>query len=226
MTAPTQSDPPSVEAAPPKRKGRGCFFYGCLTFVILFLIVVLGIYFGVRYTVNAFTQNHPIPLPQVHLTADQMSTLTNRIHQFASAVHAGQPAAPLVLNGEELNALIESNPNLRKWKNAIYLNITNGEIESQVSMPLEKFGLSTFKGRYLNGSARLSASLQNGSLNISFQSLNVNGKQVSTQAMAQIRAQNLGADFNQNPQTAAFLHKLKSIEVQDNHLTVTPKKSK
>ncbi len=39
----------------PARKGRGCFFYGCLTSVVLLLLAGLLIFLGVRFVRNIST---------------------------------------------------------------------------------------------------------------------------------------------------------------------------
>ena len=55
---------------PPIRKGRGCFFYGCLTSLVLLLVVFLLALFTVRWIrneINAYTDTAPMTLPKVEM---------------------------------------------------------------------------------------------------------------------------------------------------------------
>ena len=79
-------------------------------------------------------------------------------------MEAGTAIEPLVLTSDDLNALIEENPEL---KGRIYVKVEGDEVKGRVSFPLDKLNCHCrwpFKGRYLNGEADLKASLFDGEL--------------------------------------------------------------
>ena len=76
------------------------------------------------------------------------------------------------------------------------------------------------KGRYLNGEADLKASLTNGVLIVTLDSLEVNGKRVPDEMMANIRQENLAKDAYKNPKHAEILRKLESLEIKDGKMTI------
>ena len=69
------------------------------------------------------------------MPAEQRQVLKDRVEAFRKAVEAGTPTEPLVLTSDDLNALIEENPDL---KGKIYVKIEGDEVKGQVSIPLDK----------------------------------------------------------------------------------------
>ena len=67
----------------PKSKGRGCFFYGCLTAAILFILGAVALYFGARYAMktvlNAYTETRPASLPKTGLSTNELARLQARL---------------------------------------------------------------------------------------------------------------------------------------------------
>jgi hypothetical protein len=183
---------------------------------VLFAILMAVIaYFGYRFVnqlVDEYTATAPRDLPKVEMPAEQRKILKDRVEAFRDAVKAGTPTEPLELTSNDLNALIEEEPDL---KGKIYVKIDGSEIKGQVSFPLEKIGLSMFKGRYLNGEADLKASLSDGILIVTLDSFEVNGKRPPDNVMTQIRQENLAKDAYKNPQNAEMLRKIESLEVKD-----------
>jgi hypothetical protein len=214
---------------PPRQ--RGCFFYGCIiaSVLVVLMLVLLGVgsYFLYRFVAQAveqYTATAPRDLPKVEMPADRRESLKKRAEEFAKAVEKGKAVEPLVLTGDDLNALIEEEPDLAQLKGKIYLKIEGDELKGQVSLPLEKFsempGLGLLKGRYLNGEANLKASLINGVLIVTLDSLEVNGQRVPENAMANIRQENLAKDAYKNPKHAEVLRKLESLEIKDGKLII------
>ena len=148
------SDP----AQPPKK--RGCFFYGCLTLVILVLAGALVTYLGVRYVankvtqlVNNYTDTAPIQLDTVTLPPAQMSVLRDRVAVFGQALQNQSTPQELILTAEEINALIGSDPSYKAFKGLFLVQIPGDQIKGKLSLPLQDIGPLKLKGRYLNGEA-------------------------------------------------------------------------
>jgi len=212
--------PEASDAAP---RQHGCFFYGCIIASILALLMVIlisvGVYFGYRTLnrwVEEYTATTPRELPKVEMPAEQRQVLKDRVDAFRKAVDAGTSTEPLVLTSDDLNALIEDNPDL---KGKIYVKVEGDEVKGQVSIPLDVLGQNPFfrmlKGRYLNGEADLKASLQDGVLIVTLDSIEVNGQKPPEQMMTELRKQNLAKDAYKDEKTSRMIRKIESLEIKD-----------
>jgi len=214
-------------------KGRGCLFYGCLTVVILGLLLATGGFFAVKYVagkVSAFiemnTDTEPVELPQVKMSDAAYDRLQARMKKFGASLEGGK-AETLVLEGDEINALISRSADTKALKDKVYLTVKDDQIQGQLSWPLDDLasfpGMGSLKGRYLNGSAALTASLTNTVLSVVLESLEVNGKPVPEQIMAELRRQNLAKDLENNPDLREVISKLEGIEVSKGKITLRSK---
>lgn len=211
-------------------KGRGCFFYGCLTLVIVCLVGAIGLYFGTRYAINKlvsqYTAAAPMDIPKVEGTAEEIQGVKDRFNKFAEALKGGQPAGPveaLSLSEKDLNLLINNAPDVAQFRNAIHVAIVDKKLRGTLSLPLESLGWKSLRGRYFNGVADLKASLQDGVLFVTLDALEVNGKAVPEQAMAGIRSQNLAKDLYKDARSIEVLKKLETILVEDGRVLVKPR---
>jgi hypothetical protein len=210
---------PEQYQAPPRQ--RGCFFYGCIIasvlavlLVILVAIVAFVAYRMLGQAVNEYTSTAPEQLPKVEMPAEKRQDLKDRIEAFRKAVDAASAIEPLVLSSDDLNALIEENPEL---KGLVYIKVEGDQVKGRVSFPLDKLQLplTMVKGRYLNGEADLKASLFDGELIVHLEGLEVNGKKVPDQIMSDIRKQNVAKDAAKDQKTSEMLRKLESLEIKD-----------
>ena len=213
---------------PPKK--RGCFFYGCLTLVILFLIGGLGTYLVVRYVankitqlVNNYTDTSPVLLESVSLPPAQMSALRDRVAAFGQALQNSSTAQELVLTAEEINALIGSEPSYKAFKGQLLVLITGDQIKGKVSLPLPDIGPLKLKGRYLNGEAGLRASLVSGELDVHLDNVIVKGQPLPAAIMTELKKNNLATEFQKDPKNAANLEKFDSIQIKDGRLILRTK---
>jgi hypothetical protein len=228
------NDPLSPLNAPPlpaPRKKRGCFFYGCLTLVIVTILAAVAVFFTAKYALNKlaayieqYTDTAPAPLPPVEVTPNDYEKLQERLTAFQEAMDGGKGAEALTLTAAELNALIVNHASLREWKDRLRVSLEGDQVQGQLCLPLDAFaampGLSRLKGRYLNGSTVLKASLENGLLDVHMMSIEVKGKKPPEEVMAQLRTENLAKDVQNKPETAANLRKLESLEIKDGKLTL------
>jgi hypothetical protein len=213
---------------PPKPR-RGCFFYGCITSLVLLALVLGALLVGLHYVkkvVNQFTDSQPMELPTVQMPQDEIDKLKQRFEAFQKAVREQHPAEPLVLAADDINALIANGPGRQQLKGKFYVGLEGDQVKGEVSMPLREIGLSVFKGRYLNGSATFNLSFTNGVLSVAPQTIIVKGKPVPEVYMQEIRKQNLAANLAQEPAAAAVLQGLEEIQVRDGKLVIVPKERK
>ncbi|MEW6157145.1 MAG: hypothetical protein AB1813_06905 [Verrucomicrobiota bacterium] len=213
----------TMPSSPPP-KGRGCFFYGCLTLLVLFVLGAVATYFGVRYairsTVNKYTDSQPLPLPAIEMPEVDQAALKERLANFKTTLEAGDKAAELSLTADEINALIASHPDWQPLKDKVYVTIEGSEISGQVSIPLEQMAPSVFKGRYFNGSAKFKVALENGKLVVTMVDGQVKGVAIPENALVHMRNTNLALELEKNPDAAAHLKKLESIQVKEGKLLI------
>src|SRR5262245_1280575 len=222
--------PPAATAARPTKR-RGCFFYGCITVLVLLVLFGIGLLFVVRYGLNKltafveqYTETKPMLLETVQISANEYQQLDKRVTAFADAVNARKATPPLVLSGDDINALIAKNPAWKGLKDKVYVTIEGDQIKGKVSIPMDDLaqapGLSRLKGRYLNGSAGLKVSLANAVLVVTLQSLEAKGQSPPPPIMAQLQAVNFAQNTSQDPKTQEMISRLESIEIKDGMLTL------
>lgn len=209
---------------PAAKPRHGCLYYGCLTLIVIAVLIVIGVFLALRglyKKVESYTAEAPTPMPAVKMPEDEREALRTRVAAFRKALEAQEPTEPLVLTSDDLNALIDDNPNFRGHA---HVDIVGDEIKGQISLPLEKFG---FKGRYLNGSGTFRVSLENGVLIVTLDSMEVKGQPVPESFMANMRKENLAKDAYKDPDHAAMLRKFQSVEVKDGKVIIKarPKES-
>lgn len=198
------------------------------TLLVLLAVVAVSAILGVLYAksvVNRLTDAQPATLPTVQLPEIQMFQLHDRVDTFRDDVKDGDPTPPLALSADELNALIETDRDFAAVKNHLFVTINSNVLGAQISFPAEQLGLARLRGRYVNATGTFDVGLTNNELNVMAESLLVKGKPLPTQFMRQILGRNLAEKLNQDTRMAAGLRKLKSIEVKDGKLVVTPRKT-
>jgi hypothetical protein len=214
---------------PAAKPRRGCFFYGCITGLVLLVLVLGGLMVGLHYVkkmVNQYTDIRPMELPTVQMSQDEIDKLKQRFEAFQQAVREQRPAKPLELTADDINALIASGKELQALKGKFYVSLGSNQLKGEVSMPLQQVGLSMFKGRYLNGSATFNLSFRNGALSVTPQTIIVKGKPLPEVYMQEIRKENLAAKSANEPGAAAVLQGLEDIQIKEGKLVVVPKEKK
>ncbi|MSU59787.1 MAG: hypothetical protein EXS35_16735 [Pedosphaera sp.] len=209
-----------MAAQPPKR--RGCFFYGCLTCIVLFLIACVLIFLGIRYVknkINGYTDAVPVKFPKVEMTDADFKKLEARVKTFGEALDQGKAIEPLILTELDINALLVKSGNAKELAEKVHVSLNGSEIKGQVSIPLSGFGWFT-RNRYLNGEATFTVSLENGVLNVKTHDIQVKGRTLPESLMGALRQENLAKDVANEPKNAEAIRKFESIQVQDSRVIV------
>jgi hypothetical protein len=215
------------------KKQHGCFFYGCITCLVLLLVVGLTAFFGVRYAihrVNAmiaeYTDTQPMALPKEEMPAAELDLLKKRFAAFNDALQAHSNAPPFALTGREINALLASAPEMQLFKDRFHVALEGNQIKGQVSLPVDAFFKIPFidtKGRFLNGVGVFRAVLTNDQFIVTTDSLEVKGKPLPEVYMAKLRNQNL-LENTEIDTNAPVISQSESIEIKDGKLILQPKK--
>jgi hypothetical protein len=205
---------------------RGCFFYGCITGVVLLVVVLGTMLLGLHYLkrlVNSFTDTQPMELPTVQMPQAEVDKLKQRFDAFQQAVREARPTEPLTLTADDINVLIASGKEWQTLKGKFYVRLEGDQLKSQVSVPLQEVGLPIFKGRYLNGGATFDLAFRDGQLSVTAQSILVKGKPLPETYMQEIRKQNLAVGLTNEPAAVAVLKGLQDIQVKEGKLVIVPK---
>lgn len=210
----------SEPIAPRAQTGRGCFFWGCLTLVLLGIAVggCTGFFAYVLYkgALDA-TSTTPVPVEVYTLKPGEAEDLAKRLAEFERAAGAGGPAE-LELSADDLNAYIASNQELQGWAGKAYLRIEGDQVFMDVSLPLED--VPFLSGRYFNGKLGVKLGLVDGRLIAFPESAIVNDKPVNEDLMKQVREQDILKATRREGGIADFRTKANSLEVRDGRIVL------
>lgn len=202
-------------------KQRGCMFWGCITAAILAVVAVVGIgiasYSMIKYA-KTFTSETPAEIAVYDPAEGEYEAVKARIEEFKEAVESGTSGVELVLTGDDINTLIASEESLKELGLRAYVKIEGDRITSDVSLPLDE--LPGFSGLYLNGSADVKASMEDGILFVTLDRLVVNGKEVPEKFMEGIRQKNLVKGLYENGKNVELLRKVSDVRVENGKLVL------
>ena len=171
-----------------------------------------------------YTDTQPRDLPQLSMPETQAREVCVRVNAFQAALKDGKASEPLLLSGDDINALIKYHPSWSKAASNVYVSVENTKIRGEVSIPLDTIS-SKAKGRYLNGSGMISVQLMDGRLLIFLDKLEVKGEELPEEFMKAFRSENLAKNANEDKKTAESLARLESITVRDGQIRVVPKQA-
>ena len=219
----TDESAPQFQDAPQKSGSKGCL-YGCLAVIVggILLVVCAGVggWWFVKGQIEKYTSTEPQSIPTVEYNEEQMAELQARVDTFTAAIEGtAQPQEDLVLTADEINAMINAS---EQWKGKLYVTIENDEVSGDVSIPLD--GVPGASGRYFNGSASLSVTMQNGKLFVSLVDAEVNGEPVPKEIVDALAAENLAKDAYKDPETKKVLDRLEDIRTAGDTLILKLKR--
>lgn len=217
-----------------KRKGRGCFFYGTITFVLVLIGVMFGLYFGARKAALAavarYTATAPVQLPRLNVTPAEEERIANELARAAQQAVSGQGAAEVALSEQQLNVLVGQSPQVKSFRQHLYLQPEGDVLKAQMSLPLDQFeewksftrkiGGGDLTNRFLNGTAFLDLSVTNGTLQMSITNLVVNNETLPAQFTSRLKNQNFAQNANNNPELQTALQQVKDISVKDSRVVI------
>lgn len=198
-------------------KKRGCLFYGCLSVVLIaLLIVVVGIagYFFVKRTteglVRDYTEASPARLERVEYAREQTDVLQRKAAEFQRALEFGTNVIELTLTADDLNALISTQ---RELRDKLFVRIDNDQVRGDISMPLTDLGPIKLGGRYLNASVSFNVVLTNGVLDIRLRDVTVKDKPLPLMILSELKKNNLAMEFQKEPKAASDIAKYDTIQI-------------
>jgi len=201
---------------------------GCLAVVVIVIVGAVVGYFSLKQLAQGLVENwtatEPVELPVVTVSEERVAELDARVDAFKEAIQHDDPAPPLVLSADDINALIQHNPGWEDLKGRLYVSLEGDLVRGEVSYPLDELGLAMVQGRYFNGSGSFDVFVRSGVLHVMVDSLEVGGRAAPDEIMEAVRTENFAADWNRNPTTAPMIRRLESVEVKDGFVTIVPRK--
>ncbi len=190
--------------------------------MLLSLVLVIVVGFGAfrlyKQQINQLTSLEPRQLPVVELSPAELEELETRVESFQETVEQGEAPEPLVLNSEELNALLSQEEKLR---GRVFVTIKDGMIQAEVSFPADM--VPGAEGRFFNASANINATLENGDLVVTLDSAEANGYVIPESVMQGLRKHNLAKDVEQNAELAQMIDQFERLAIEGDKLILTPK---
>lgn len=212
-----------------KSSSKGCLLYGCLTLVVLAILLLLGGYFTARYMVNTainnFTDDAPIVFEEIVITDAERADLKERVDEFNSAKGKTNQPVELVLSSDEINALIDDDPDKPELSDNFRINIEDGKLIAKASIPLEQFSdmffLSRLKDRHLNANVHVGVELEDGVAAIDIESAEVNGQPLPPEIIDALKKEMAFENLMNDPKVREKLDQIDSIRVEDGKLRIS-----
>ena len=214
------------QGSPPQK--RGCFFYGCIALIIAVLIAsvaaVLLVRYGFKNAFSGYTDSQPAQLEPVDTSPAKVKAVQDKIAAFRDMIQNQKDAQELTLTADEINTLIAADPNRQDIANRLRLLIEGDQVKAHISWPLDDIGPFKLNGRYLNGIATLAVSLDKGQLHARIHNITTTGrKPLPPMVLDKMKTVDFGANFQQDPQGAAAVSQIESIQIKDGRVIIRSK---
>lgn len=211
-----------MEPNPQKKKsGRSCFLVGCLTLVVVFIVAVVVLFLGIKYYVNKsiqqYTEATPVQFNPVTLSDEENKDLETRVQAFNRDLQDTNKTARIVLDSRELNALMAKDSDLSKIANNVRVKLEGDELTCLISFPLDELSkvpfLGGLRGRYLNGTAKVRATLDDGKLSTKVTGISVKNQQLPSEALSALEQNPRWQELQHSPDVQKLIGKIDWLKI-------------
>ncbi len=238
-----ENPPPAYASYPPppsRTSGLGCFAKGCLTVIIVAML--LGVMLGgagwyLWRNITPFVSQTPETVRIFPATDAQYQAVQAKIAPFVQAANAGQ-AATLTLSADEFNTLVARDPAYAHLRGRLYLTIDHNELSADESLPINSAS-SGQQQVYFNGRIFFDASFAGGDFALVLRRLEpLNGGPSPSMVTWLISHPDFSRSFSRgfnesfhdalskhNPAAEALIDRLHTIIVKDNQIVITTQAS-
>jgi hypothetical protein len=168
--------------------------------------------------INQYTDSAPAQIPKGDASPATLRAIQTRIDAFRDGLATGQPQE-LAVTADELNTLLSGQPELQEFANMVYVRIDGDQLKGDISYPLP----GPLKGRYVNGPATFDVKVSKGEADIRIQDITPKGKTLPPWLLDQIRQVNLADHLIRDPQAAAAIRQIDTVEVKDGKVIIRSK---
>jgi hypothetical protein len=225
--------PPIMQAPPPPvPSGMGCFAKGCLTLVVV--LVILGIVliggglFVVNRGINMFTGTVPAQIQTRPATPTELQLAKAKLDSLRSAIR-NRAETTIEFTADDINALLQNEPEFHEARNHARVAIANSIVSLDVSAPLHSAQWSRLKRRWFNGNIQFGFSYVDDNFNFDVRSAEANGYQFPRALLTGELMQSFNRSFNDSFRRESAKHgdasdlwrHIKMATVQNDKLIVT-----
>ncbi|MEM7698293.1 MAG: hypothetical protein AAF236_07820 [Verrucomicrobiota bacterium] len=216
--------------------GKGCTFcgFGCLALIVATVCLVVAAVWGLNYYVDKgiaqYTSSEPVALEREPIDPQTAESANLRFDLFRNALANDEEIPPLLLTGDDINALIASHPSLEPFADQVYIRIVEDRLAASLSLDLDSLDLppiplvgDALEGRYLNAEAVLTLDFVDGAPDIRLVDITVDGQSVPASVMTTVASEDLLKDLRDDPQFRRSVQQVGDMRIEDGYLIVTPK---
>jgi len=210
--------------------GCGC---GCLGLVLLLSIGGYIAYTKVKEVaataIAEYTATEPVAVEIPQLAPAQIEESMAKFSAFQAGMADGAEPVPLVLSGQDINALIQSHPSFKPLADRASVTVEDDTLRSQVSLNLDDLDIpipfiaDAVKGKYFNGIATFSVGMTAGRPALYIEGLEVNDAAIPAEFMSEISKQNFLEDAGKDPEFAKLIEMIEDIRIENGELRIVPK---
>lgn len=180
---------------------------GGMALALLALLVVLFL---------LLTSGTPLALPQEDFTEEDCNALADRWMSFQRDIADALPVPVFQATSRDLNVFISMMPRLNS---RVHGRFEGNRISSQFSMPLS----NALRTRHLTGTATVRLGMKNQQLEVDVESCRINGHALPRWLCRQLGRKSLNPEAFWLLEESRLLVHLKSIEIREGSLLLTPK---
>lgn len=211
-----------------KPAGRGCLFYGCISAIVLVLLVGLTGFFTVRYLANrmidTYTSATPTQFETVVLSDSEKEDLKKRVTTFQESLGKTNAPAELTLTPAEINTALAENPKWKKFAENVRVDIEDDQVICRTSIPTDALAhlpfMSRLKGRFVNGDCKLTFSLNNGNPALKMVSAVVNGEPLPKEFLDSLEREASFQKMLNDPEFRRHLDQIDWVRLQSGRLEI------
>jgi hypothetical protein len=193
--------PPVMQTPPPAPRGMGCFAKGCLTLIIVGVVLVVvfvgGTIFLVNRAVQVFTSAQPVQIQVPQATPAERQVAKAKLDTLRSAARNRQEAT-IEFNANEINALIANEPEFHGAAGHALVAIANSIASLDVSAPLDSMHWKRLNGRWFNGNIQFGFSYVDDNFNFDVRSAEASGHQFPRWILTSDFMQSFNRSFNES----------------------------
>jgi hypothetical protein len=202
----------------------GCLAIGCVSVISLGVIAMVttgfAFYYFVDGKINQYTSAEQVDIPASTYSDEEKTAVSERTKKFTQALSKNEAADVLILTEGDLNALLDMEGS--KIPN-VYVDIQEGKVSAQVSIPIESLELPVGigKDRYFNGSADVSFDVVEGQLVCYIIEVQANGEIIENEIVDELKGKNILEEIKGDG-IPKIIRRLKSVEIKDETIILTP----